>query len=83
MVDKITINIDSPVTEQQAKLIATYMTEKYCFAWIDKTGFEYNPECRPYSEAELTVLIVATNNQWEFYFVDAFKQFKKVSECVI
>jgi hypothetical protein len=83
MTEKITVNIDTMVTEQQAKLIATYLTEKYCFAWIDIAGNEYNPECRHYSEADLTVLLVATNNQWEFYFIDAFTAFKKGVECAI
>lgn len=82
MVEKITINIDAPITAQQAMNIATDVTTKFCFAWIDIMGYEYNPECHDYSESELTVLIFATNNQWEFYFVDAFKQFKKGSECV-
>jgi hypothetical protein len=81
MVDKITINIDAPITAQQAMNIATDVTTKFCFAWIDIRGYEYNPECRDCNESELTVLIFATNNQWEFYFVDTFKQFKKGSEC--
>lgn len=87
MVDKITINIDSPVTEQQAKNIATYLAvhltdvQYFCFAWVDGDGKEYNPDKRHTSEAELVLAMIAPNNRWEFYFVDSFKQFKKGSEC--
>lgn len=83
MTDKITITVDTSVSEQQAKLIATYMTEKYCFLWKDKAGFEYNPDNRHESEAELIVYIKATNNEWEFYFMDSFKQFKKGVEVAV
>ena len=83
IVEKIIINIDTDITANQAMNVATDITAKFCFAWIDIAGYEYNPECRHYAEADLTILIVAKNNQWEFYFVDAFKQFKKADECAI
>ena len=72
MTERITITIDAPVTENQAMNIATDITTKYCYAWTDISGFEYNPENARLSDAVLVVHIIAPNNEWEFFFMDSF-----------
>lgn len=70
--ERIKIAIDAPITESQAKNIATDITTRYCYAWTDLSGFEYNPENLRLLDAVLVVHIIATNNEWEFYFLESF-----------
>jgi len=72
MVEKKVIKVDFDIDEKMALMLGTTVTTKYCYAWEDAHGFEYNPENKRLLDAVLTVVVLAPNNEWELFFLDNY-----------
>jgi hypothetical protein len=68
MIEKIVININTDITGKQSMNLATSVTTKYCYAWMDTLDNEWNPEHKKFSDATLEVVIISSHNEWVFYF---------------